>query len=423
MILYFISLFLLPFLAFLSPIHLPFTMINSKLNDNQSYNERAMITNLCFNNDNTKVCQNISLSFTDYIPWRCFEGNVSQITFAQDSFFITTSQATLSGKFMDSSFSNTYNKNIPIRYVKGYSYSDACYQLRAKYNAYGEIGFNFRDVNEQNYNNISLIEQLYNKTKESPIEFSLTFSSKENGEIILGQYQYEDMNELILELDIKRDYVRSFVSNSMYLSFNTEKSSKFQITNNLYLSITNNLTILPIKLIDNFLEMNNKYSVNNHNNLTFKDLCKERKLYTTFDFKIECEKEIENIILPTFTLTFDNKYSVTINPNEMWLDYKGKKIYCVGFTYISNNIILGQNFFMKYITIFDVKNHKVKLYSRKSKINKNSSLLRNVLLFSIILLSISLLILVCCLQQDKKRIHNDKIDYSIENKENRYNKL
>ena len=118
----------------------------------------------------------------------------------------------------------------------------------------------------------------------------------------------------------------------MYLSFNTEKSSKFQITNNLYLSITNNLTVLPIKLIDNFLEMNNKYSVNNHNNLTFKDLCKERKLYTTFDFKIECEKEIENIILPTFTLTFDNKYSVTINPNEMWLDYKGKKIYCVGFT-------------------------------------------------------------------------------------------
>ena len=422
MILFVISVMLLPFSVFLSPIRLPFTMVNSKLNDNQSYHERAMITNLCFIDDNTKNCQNISLSFTDYIPWRCFKGNVSQITFAQDSFFITTSQATLSGKFMDSYFSNSYSKNIPIRYVKGYSFSDACYQLRSKYNAYGEIGFNYRDVNEQNYNNISLIEQLFNKSKESPIEFSLTFSSKENGEIILGHYQYEDMNELILELDIERDYVRSFVSNSQYLSFNTEKGSKFQMKNNLYLSITNNLTVLPIKFIDNFLEMNNKYSINTHNNLTFKDLCRESKLYSSFDYKIECKKEIENIILPTFTLTFDNKYSITINPNDMWLDYKGKKIYCVGFTSISNNIILGQNFFMKYITIFDVKNHKVKLYSRKSKINENYSLVRNVLLFSISFLSISLFILICCFQKDK-RIHNDIIDYSKNNKENRYNKL
>lgn len=420
MILLLIYMMLLPYSFLLSPIHLPFYMINSKLNDNRSYNERGMITNLCFLDDNTKVCHNISLSFTSYIPWRCFKGNASQITYANDNYFITTSQATLSGKFVDSSFTDSQNNILPIRYIKGFSFSDACYQLRTKYSAYGELGFNFKDVNEQMYTNLSIIEQLYNN---SSMEFSLSFIDQEKGEIVLGVYNYDDKEKLALELDIEKDYIRSFISDSIYLSFNTKQGSKFKMKNAIYLSITNNITVLPIKYIDNFLQMNNKYSINTKNNLTFKDLCKESRLYSSFDYKIECNKEIENVILPTFTLSFDNRYSITFDPNKMWLDYQGKKIYCVGFTNISNNIILGQNFFMNYITIFDVKNHKVQLYSRRSKTKVNKYLSRNIILFSISILSISVLILLYCLYKGNSRIYNDTIDYSINNKKNRYNRL
>ena len=191
--------------AFPSAIRFPFIIVDNLLDKDKVLTDRQLVTTMCYDKND---CHNISISFSDYVPWRCFDGDVSELRIPnRNDVYIGTSQLSSSGKLIDSNFIYE-NYKIPFKYVQIFSYNDVCFQIKRKYNVDGEIGFNLQDINNKTLNNLSLIEQIYNTSENSQIKFGIMYHSLKEGEIVLGDIDYNINEEHIIELSIEKDYIR-----------------------------------------------------------------------------------------------------------------------------------------------------------------------------------------------------------------------
>lgn len=408
-----------------SAIRLPFRVVDNLLDKDKILTDRQLVTTLCYDAND---CHNTSISFSDYVPWRCFDGDISELRVPnRKDVYIGTSQLSASGRFISSEFIYE-NEKINFGYVRVFSYNEVCFQIKRKYNVDGEIGFNLQDINNKTLSNLSFIEQIYNKSEDSIMKFGILYNSQKEGEIILGNFDYNVKEEPLIELSIEKDYIRSFNTYAGDLFF-TQKSfhvrdplkRQFSLNLKIYLSINVRLTYLPIQFLDPFMLTNERLGINKYNSTTsFRSYCKIKRNSSTFASIIECTKDIDTILLPTFKINFDGKY-IEIDPNESFITIEDKKIFPIAFSSVSTNLILGQNFFENYFTIFDIKNQTLKMYHKPTKpllfssstvVNK---FIKTILQFAIILLLFFFLITVgFVLYNRKKRINNQSIDYTEE---------
>lgn len=412
--------------AFPSAIRFPFIIVDNLLDKDKVLTDRQLVTTMCYDKND---CHNISISFSDYVPWRCFDGDVSELRIPnRNDVYIGTSQLSSSGKLIDSNFIYE-NYKIPFKYVQIFSYNDVCFQIKRKYNVDGEIGFNLQDINNKTLNNLSLIEQIYNTSENSQIKFGIMYHSLKEGEIVLGDIDYNINEEPIIELSIEKDYIRSFNTYVDDLFF-TQKAfhvkepltRQFSVGKKIYLSINIKLTLMPIEYLDIFMLTNQRLGINKYNSTTsFESYCKVKNIGVTFTSIIECDKHIDTILLPTFKIKFDNKY-IEMDPNESFITINDKLIFPIAFSNVSNNLILGQNFFQKYLTIFDITNRTLKMYHKPTEpllfssgaiVNK---FIKTILQFAIILMLIFFFIICGLVFYNKKnRVNNHSIDYMEEN--------
>lgn len=381
----------------------PFTIISSKLDSKRSIFDNLMVTPLCFPDNG---CKNISLSFSSYAPWICYNGNITELKVPnRKELFISTSHSSVSGELKNTSFITKNNQNISLSYVHVFSYNEGCFQITRKYDTIGEIGLNIKESNGQINTNLSLLEQLYNNTKDKELmKFSISYNNFNSGELIFGEnnYQINPTTDLLLQLKSEKDYMNALKTTSEKVFFKNQYQQKeFNISQGLYISITNLITIFPEKHLKMFEEMNLRLGLNKYNStFTYKNFCETKKSLFSFITVILCKKEINQIILPNITITFNNNQNITINPNEMFIDYEGKKLFCIGFTNVSTNIIIGQNFFQKFITEFNIRNNTIKIFQKNNNSKTNvsfsssniiNSFIKTLFIFSTLLLSLFLI--------------------------------
>ena len=260
------------------------------------------------------------------------------------------------------------------------------------------------------------------------MKFGILYNSLKEGEIVLGNFDYNVKEEPVIELSIEKDYIRSFNTYAEDLFF-TQKSfhvkepltRQFSLNVKIYMSINVMFTCLPIQFLDAFMLTNERLGINKYNSTTsFRSYCKIKIKSSTFTSIIECTKDIDTILLPTFKIKFDGK-CIEIDPNESFITFEDKKIFPIAFSSVSSNLILGQNFFQNYFSIFDINNKTLKMYHKPTQpllfssttvVNK---FIKTILQFAIILLLFFFLITVgFVLYNRKKRINNQSIDYTEE---------
>ena len=408
-----------------SAIRLPFRVVDNLLDTEKILTDRQLVTTLCYHAND---CHNTSISFSDYVPWRCFDGDISELRAPnRKDIYIGTSQLSASGKLISSEFIYE-NEKINFGYVQVFSYNEVCFQIKRKFDVDGEIGFNLQDINSKTLVNMSFIEQIYNKSENSIMKFGILYNSLKEGEIVLGNFDYNVKEEPVIELSIEKDYIRSFNTYAEDLFF-TQKSfhvkepltRQFSLGVKIYMSINVMFTCLPIQFLDAFMLTNERLGINKYNSTTsFRSYCKIKRKSSTFTSIIECTKDIDTILLPTFKIKFDGK-CIEIDPNESFITIEDRKIFPIAFSSVSSNLILGQNFFQNYFSIFDINNKTLKMYHKPTQpllfssttvVNK---FIKTILQFAIILLLFFFLITVgFVLYNRKKRINNQSIDYTEE---------
>ena len=157
-----------------------------------------------------------------------------------------------------------------------------CFQIKRKFDVDGEIGFNLQDINSKTLVNMSFIEQIYNKSENSIMKFGILYNSLKEGEIVLGNFDYNVKEEPVIELSIEKDYIRSFNTYAEDLFF-TQKSfhvkepltRQFSLNVKIYMSINVMFTCLPIQFLDAFMLTNERLGINKYNSTTsFRSYCK-----------------------------------------------------------------------------------------------------------------------------------------------------
>ena len=267
-----------------SPLSLkfPFTIISSKLDSKRSIFDNLMVTPLCFPDNG---CKNISLSFSSYAPWICYNGNITELKVPnRKELFISTSHSSVSGELKNTSFITKNNQNISLSYVHVFSYNEGCFQITRKYDTIGEIGLNIKESNGQINTNLSLLEQLYNNTKDKELmKFSISYNNFNSGELIFGEnnYQINPTTDLLLQLKSEKDYMNALKTTSEKVFFKNQYQQKeFNISQGLYISITNLITIFPEKHLKMFEEMNLRLGLNKYNStFTYKNFCETKKSF------------------------------------------------------------------------------------------------------------------------------------------------
>ena len=162
-----------------SAIRLPFRVVDNLLDTEKILTDRQLVTTLCYDAND---CHNTSISFSDYVPWRCFDGDISELRAPnRKDIYIGTSQLSASGKLISSEFIYE-NEKINFGYVQVFSYNEVCFQIKRKFDVDGEIGFNLQDINSKTLVNMSFIEQIYNKSENSIMKF---IDSQKSGRLYL----------------------------------------------------------------------------------------------------------------------------------------------------------------------------------------------------------------------------------------------
>jgi hypothetical protein len=182
-------------------------------------------------------------------------------------------------------------------------------------------------------------------------------------------------------------------------------SNNILLQKRLTFTYENKITFIPDNYYESFMNEFIEHLTIKHNNnnktKSFNYFCKVQKIHV-FSKYISCKKDILNYFdLPFVSFVFSNQKEIVISLNEMFYDNNDSLIFGIGFNSDSNSIILGMNFFNKFISEYNVKNRSLTLYELSNnnidkifRNNNNTSKLYVVCYYCIILLLISSLFLL-----------------------------
>ena len=274
------------------------------------------------------------------------------------------------------------------------------------------------NINSENKEIKSIIAQLIeNKIINKPI-FSIKYTSKNKGELIIGDFPYPNNNNLLkMMLDISK-------SNNDD-KWNMKMDNIFYGKNILFDNIGTFIVDLEIEtgvmvtgiLFKEYIEKEyfNKYIE--------KKICKEMtinfELYTYIYF--ECNDNIN--INEHDELIFNSKelgFNFRLNYNDLFYKFNGKFYYLIFFiNKHSSNWIFGLPFFNKYQTVFDLASNEEKIGFYIDNINnfndKNNSILINmkIILFVCLLVIGFLFYIIYFKLRGQRKIRANELEENI----------
>ena len=355
-------------------------------------------------------CKKFGLSLSTYVTWECI--NKYSFQNNDNSIYFYTSHGVVEGN-VNSSVLNYKNVKLPLNIFQVTQSNDACFWFRESYGLDGEIGLGVSDLKEKKLNNFSFIEQLSeHELFDKEQKFTLVFNNKTH-QPNKGVLLFGNNKQLILNLSPKikfeteYNYIKlsiSFIETIYFQSTNQKYSNNILLQKRLTFTYENKITFIPDNYYESFMnEFLEHLTIKHNNNKTksFNYFCKVQKIHV-FSKYISCKKDILNYFdLPFVSFVFSNQKEIVISLNEMFYDNNDSLIFGIGFNSDSNSIILGMNFFNKFISEYNVKNRSLTLYELSNnnidkifRNNNNTSKLYVVCYYCIILLMLSSLFLL-----------------------------
>lgn len=375
-------------------IIIPFTIIsntNNNANTLLKYNipmpemfRRIITTNICFN-DNTSTnintdtkCSNFSISFTTYVSWKCYPSELNQFgIITPNSLTITTSRFRLRGELQREHFYfNTHHPSSSLSsshysslFLKTANYTDGCYTLLSSFNLHGELGLAMRDSANSSIKNLSLLEQQnYNNKQYKKITLLYNDTSHNDGSIILGDNSFlfttinTNNNAPQVNLLFNDNDLKIFSNKIRKLSISNIKT--YHIYNSIYAVYSNRITLLPESF---YIFLKSLFTLNGNTitESTFNEMCHRTHFDSANGFGLICDKSIE---LDDIIFELDNNVQITIPKHKTFITHpiltSNQRLFAIGFSYITNNFIFGQNIFENYITVFDLPHKEMQLYMK-----------------------------------------------------------
>ena len=386
-------------------IIIPFTIIsntNNNANTLSKYNipmpemfSRIITTNICFNdniniNINTDTtCSNFSVSFTTYVSWKCYPSELNQIgIITPNSLTITTSRFRLRGELQREQFyfnapyssSSSSSSHYSSLFLKTANYTDGCHTLSSSFNLHGELGLAMRDSANNSIKNLSLLEQQnYNNKQHKKITLLYNDTSHNDGSIILGDNSFlftnTNNNEPQVNLLFKDNDLKIFSNKITKLSISNIKT--YHIYNSIYAVYSNRITLLPESF---YIFFKSLFTLNGNTltESTFNEMCHSTHFDFANGFGLICDKSIE---LDDIIFELDNDVQITIPKHKAFISHpiltSNQRLFSIGFSYITNNFIFGQNIFENYITVFDLLHKEMQLYMKVDSYETLHKLINN----------------------------------------------
>ena len=353
---------------------------------------RTFTSNICFNdntdnNNNNTTCSNFSISFTTYVSWRCYSSKFSHTGITPDSITISTGLFRIRGNLhREHFFFNTINTGDSTYYsslfLKTSNYSDGCHKLLSSLNLHGELGLGIRDSDNNSIKNLSLLEQ-QNFTDKQTKKVTLLYNdtSHVDGSIILGDNSFLFTNNTInqpptpeVSLLFNHNDLKTFSNKITKLSVSNIKT--YHIFNSMHAAYSHRITIMP----EGFFIFFKSLFTFNGDTLThsmFNKMCRIIEFVSANGFGLICDKSIE---LDDIIFELDNEVQVRIPKHKTFISDNtlspNQRLFCIGFSYITNDFIFGQNIFEEYINVFDLSTKVMQLYM---KVDSYERLLHNII--------------------------------------------
>ena len=253
----------------------------------------------------------------------------------------------------------------------------------------------------------NIINYLHDNKYSDNYVFTFDFSSIDEGKILFGENPYKNEDFLYIS-------VPTFTSQEIGQSWGIVFDNVFYGNINLVEYDYYALIEVEQKFIigsSKYIELVEKEFFSKYTNL-----CKKETSYLSYESirYYVCDKSINlNDMKPLIFYIKQNNFSFIFNPNELFVDYEGKKFFIVTFSNVYNSEwILGRYFLQKYNLYFD-KDKKVIGFYRNGKPNNKYISLVFLIILSIIIFILINVIYIQVKKGRKKRINelDDGFDY------------
>ena len=266
----------------------------------------------------------------------------------------------------------------------------------------------------------SILIQLKKMNKIDHYTFTLHFTNKNEGNLILGNYLY-DIKKPIYLMEALQE-----------INCDSQSEYYFSISSSFYSGeklLTSSLLIFAseIGLIIGSTDYEDEIGKQFFNEYIKNGKCEIKKFKTKGFFLLNynekefnyfvCDKDIKiNKFPPLIIKNSELSFDIVLNYEDLWLDYNNKKYLMVVFpvSYDTDDLmrmLIGNIIFKKYDISFD-SDRKIVLFYDKNKKSGNGKLLY-VLLITVILI-VALFYLISYIKKNKSRIIKKKTAKELE---------
>ena len=312
-------------------------------------------------------CFSVPLSFSTYSSWICTVPGFFQNVFFNASLSVTNKclgtnhvisamNKVLYGTPYQDILTTPYNEKTIINF----SGVSECGKLQ------GEIGLNMKDLLYVSRTNDSLIEQLFNNNVIDSEIFSIRYTNKTHGYVILGD-SYDEYDNMKYSEISTTSY--SIVTSGRYvemISFFSKKNLKngihnskinYMLNRRLVLDFSSSFVSLPYDIFEIIRDKIFK-------NLLLNKICNFEKTENEI-FYIICSKSVfQKITLDTFVIYLGRNSKIEFGLLKMFVIYKDKFICGIvgkkDYTYIT----LGDTYLRKHIVLFNIKEKMIRFYPK-----------------------------------------------------------
>ena len=262
----------------------------------------------------------------------------------------------------------------------------------------------------------NLINYLYDNNYINNYAFTFEFNSDDEGQLIIGENPYID-----------KDF--SYVSVALFTHPLNMQTWGFKCDNIYYgnETIDDNSFDLLFEVEQKFFIGSSKYITKVQKDFFYKhnDSCKKENTYVEKYKSINyyvCDKNIDLSDMKPLTLYIKfNNFNFTFLPNDLFIEFKGKKFFIIVFTNVyESQWIVGRHFLKKYQLYFD-KDKKVIGFYKNGK--KNHKIIFPILIIILIIIIIVLLYYIqyYIKKARKKRLNeiDDDFDYLTQDSNNK----
>ena len=262
----------------------------------------------------------------------------------------------------------------------------------------------------------NLINYLYDNNYINNYAFTFEFNSDDEGQLIIGENPYID-----------KDF--SYVSVALFTHPLNMQTWGFKCDNIYYgnETIDDNSFDLLFEVEQKFFIGSSKYITKVQKDFFYKhnDSCKKEityvEKYKSINYYV-CDKNIDLSDMKPLTLYIKfNNFNFTFLPNDLFIEFKGKKFFIIVFTNVyESQWIVGRHFLKKYQLYFD-KDKKVIGFYKNGK--KNHKIIFPILIIILIIIIIVLLYYIqyYIKKARKKRLNeiDDDFDYLTQDSNNK----